>query len=349
MVRLKLFSPSLYTKHATTFIFVIGFIVDMLLLPDISNRLTQYIGLGYLFIIAFGIFLREWIVEGNRASSFERILYSIVTFSIAFFSGSALSFIFVYAIRGAAFICSVVNEVVASHKYRFTLDIAVFFIALLFYIIFNLPIFAKTLSGGVFLVSLIVTSVIGILYVAFLRRFSEVAHHEAPRAFALAVGIPMFVGMLYLLNVIPAVPLTLDRAGVYHSVTRYKDGSYSGRYEPTTSRFSFLSPVIFHKSTEDSNVYVFASIKAPALLKTPISHVWERYDETTRTWIYDSTITYASTGGRKEGYRGYSYKESVKAGFWRVTVKADSKRVVGRITFKVVDSPVPVETKIKPL
>ena len=42
-----------------------------------------------------------------------------------------------------------------------------------------------------------------------LKKTSETAEKEAGRSVALAIGIPMFVGMLYFLNAIPAVPLTI--------------------------------------------------------------------------------------------------------------------------------------------
>jgi hypothetical protein len=54
--------------------------------------------------------------------------------------------------------------------------------------------------------------------VYLLRFTSESAEEEASRMYALSIGIPMFIGMLYFLNVIPAVPLSLANGGVYQSL-----------------------------------------------------------------------------------------------------------------------------------
>lgn len=357
---LRFFAPSFMMKHATTIMFVVGFGFDLFFLPEIGTRLSQYLGIGYLACIALGILIREWLVERNRATKSERILYSMLTYGIAYFQGSALSFVFVYAIRGSALsvawplivillLCSIVNELVASHNYRFTLDIGVLYVALLFYVVFNLPVLLKSQNDSVFLICLLVSAVISIVYMKILSTFSEVAHHESPRGYALALGVPMFVGMLYMLNVIPAVPLSLKEIGVYHHVKRYDDGSYLGKYEPETAQFPILSPNVFHRMSSSEGVFVFASVNAPAELKAPITHVWEWYNPSSRKWEEKFTSSYLTSGGRTGGYRAYSQKDSVADGFWRVTVKADQKRVVGRITFEVVTVNTPITLRQKGL
>ena len=120
-----------HTTHLTTFIFIVGFIFDAILLPDISHPVTRYIGLGHLCIVALFIYFREWVVSRNTASNIEQRLYSISTFFIAFSSGAALSFLSVYAFRSATFevswplfiflfICIIVNEFTSNHSFRFT-------------------------------------------------------------------------------------------------------------------------------------------------------------------------------------------------------------------------------------
>ena len=152
----KLLSFSFYTKHATTVLFFVGFLVDMLILPDIDDPISRLLGVCYIGAIAFLIMFREWIISRNTASKREQKLYSFSTFGIAYFSGSALSFICVYAIRGAAFsvswplllvlaLCVFANEFIASHHFRFTLDVGVLLVATLFFAIFNIP----SLSGDI--------------------------------------------------------------------------------------------------------------------------------------------------------------------------------------------------------
>ncbi len=346
-------------KHASTIVFLAGFITDAFLLPDVDNPITKYLGLSYLLILAAIILFREWVVSRNTASTAEQRLFSLLTFGVSFFSGSALSFVFVYAMRSAAFIvswplfvilllCMVANEFISTHQYRFTLDIAVFFIALVFYSIFNVPIVFNKVNDLVFLIAIAISTLVGFLFITLLRKTSEVAEYERGRGFALAVGVPMFVGMLYILNVIPAVPLSLKGGGVYHKVTRTESGEYIGLAETDTRFLGKYRRPVYHITDTDTGVYFFSSVSAPAKLSAPITHVWEYYDGTTEKWVTSTTISFDLTGGRDNGYRAYSQKENVTPGMWRITVKVDDSRIVGRIRF-YIETGKSVEVKEKQL
>ncbi len=333
-------------QHATTLLFIGGFIFDLFILPEAGHLLTVILGAVYLLIVAVCIALREWVISQNTASETEQKVFSVLTFAIAYFSGSSLSFISVYAIRSAAFsvswplllvllLCVLVNELVSSHHFRFTLDIGVFLIAMLFFIIFNVPTFLKVQNDMTFLISAGVAVAISLLYVFLLRFTSESAEEETGRHFALAVGVPMFIGMLYFLNVIPAVPLSLSSAGVYHSVVRNEGGEFIGVQEVDDRFLSSLRIPIYHLQEGGDGVYFFSSVSAPAQISAPISHLWEYYDESLGEWVPSTVISFTLSGGREEGYRAYSKKENVTGGLWRVTVKVDSKRVVGRMKFYI--------------
>ncbi len=334
--------------HITTLLFLGGFIFDLIILPEAGHLLTIWIGTLYLFIVAVAIALREWIISQNTASRTEQRIFSTLTFIIAYFSGSALSFISVYALRSAAFavswplllillLCVFVNEFVSSHHFRFTLDVGVLLLALLFFITFNIPVFLKVQNDTTFLISVVVTIVISLLYIFLLQFTSESASEEVSRLYALGIGIPMFIGMLYFLNVIPAVPLSLANGGVYHSIVREEDGEFSSTKEVDTRIFAQLRVPVYHLQDSDTGVYFFSSVSAPAKLTAPISHVWEYYDPVTRKWEEKTTISFTLDGGREDGYRAYSQKENTLPGLWRVTVKVDDKRIVGRMKFYITE------------
>lgn len=345
----KLLTLSFYTKHATTILFFVGFLFDMLILPDIDDPISRLLGVGYIGAIAFLIMFREWIVSRNTASKVEQRLYSFSTFGIAYFSGSALSFICVYAIRSAAFsvswpllvllaLCVFANEFIASHHFRFTLDVGVLLVATLFFIIFNVPVFLKSQNDTTFVISLAIASVLSLLYLYLLQFTSESASEEAPRLYALGVGIPMFIGMLYFLNVIPAVPLSLKETGVYHSIIKTEEGDFLAKKEEDTRIFASLRTATYHLTPYDNGIYFFSAVNAPAMLSAPLSHVWEYYDKEKNRWIESTVISFNLAGGRKDGYRAYSQKENISEGLWRVTVKVDKKRVVGRARFIIEKS-----------
>lgn len=345
----RLSSLTKHTAHITTVLFAIGFIFDFLVLPNISHSHATFLGAVYLCAIAILVMFREWVVSRNTASNVEQKIYSFATFGISYFLGSALSFIFVYSFLSAAFsvswplfvlfiICIVANEFVNTHNFRLTLDIGIFLIALLFFAIFNIPIFLKTQNDIIFAVSIGITIIFSLFYLYLLQFTSDSARYEAPRMYALAIGIPMFVGMLYFLNVIPAVPLSLKSSGIYHNIVRTESGEFIAQKESDFRKFLYFRSPIYSMSSLDTGVYFFSAVDAPVELSAPISHVWEQYNESTKKWIPKTTVFFTMEGGRNDGYRAYSYKENITDGLWRVSVKVDSNRLVGRVKFIIKQS-----------
>ena len=153
--------------------------------------------------------------------------------------------------------------------------------------------------------------------------------------------------MLYFLNIIPAVPLSLHETGVYHYVEKNLEGDYIAKKENDNRFFHSLRTTEFNLTPTDNGVYFFSAINAPALLSAPISHVWEYYDTTKNKWIESTVISFNLAGGRDDGYRAYSHKENMTEGLWRVTVKVDQKRIIGRMTFNVKKSENTVTTDVK--
>jgi hypothetical protein len=215
--------------------------------------------------------------------------------------------------------------------------VGVFLTALLFYVIFNTPLVLNVQNDMTFMVSILVTMGISFLYVYLLQFTSESARYEAPRSYALAVGIPIFVSMLYFLNVIPAVPLSLEEGSVYHEVTRDSSGEFFLRGETDTRMLAAFRTPVYHFSSSDTGVYFFSAIHAPVMLTAPVSHVWEYYNQDTQRWDEKAVISFGLAGGRADGYRAYSYKEGLQKGLWRVTVQVDRRRVVGRVKFIVTE------------
>lgn len=341
-----------YREHLTTILFLGGFLFDMILLPDIDDPKAKFFGLAYLASIALLIIFREWLVTLNRATKFEERLYRFSTFGIVCLLGSSLSFVFIYALRSAAFsvswplflilfICILANEFVSTHNLRLALDVGILFVAVLFYTIFHLPVILKMQNDMTFMTSIILAIIVCLIYSNLLSRSSETAKHESARTYALAIGIPMFVGMLYFLNILPAVPLSLASSGVYHTIVRESNGQFTAEAESVDSDSYFskllakVRPETYHLLPTDNGIYFFSAVRAPAELTAPLSHVWEYYNEEQKKWIPTTTISFTLAGGREDGYRSYSKKENVIEGLWRVTVKVDSNRVVGQKQFFV--------------
>jgi hypothetical protein len=206
----------------------------------------------------------------------------------------------------------------------------------------------KVQNDMTFGISVVVTAIISMFYIFILKYSSENAYYQAPRGYALAIGIPLFVAMLYFLNVMPAVPLSLKDSGIYHNMIRISDGTYVAQKEVDGRRWAQFRTPTYHLMPTDNGVYFFSAVNAPAELTAPISYVWEYFDSANNKWVVSGDpITLTLAGGREDGYRAYSQKENISEGLWRVTVKVGNNRVVGRLKFNVVKGGTPEINEVK--
>lgn len=339
--------------HSLTFSFLLGFLIDSIFLPGAESVHTKEIGTLYMLTVSLSILMREYVVSRNRATKMEGFLHSIFSYIISFFSGSLLSFVFIYFFRSASISVSwplfliligimILNEFFTSHSFRFLLDIAVLFIVDTFFILFMLPIFLQKQTDEIFLISIAISFIVSLLYIYLLKFFSEVLKDLITDAYKIAFAIPAVIVTFYLLNVIPPVPLSMKSADVYHSIVREDDGSYSvvGEVKPF---LSFLKTKEFHYM-DGEKVYFFSSVSAPTGLQAELSHVWEKYNDVSENWQVKLSVPYSLIGGRDGGYRSYSMIENLSEGKWRVSAKVGERRTVGMVYFNIIhiDKPIPL-------
>ena len=86
------------------------------------------------------------------------------------------------------------------------------------------------------------------------------------------------------------------------------------------------------------NVYIFASIFAPTDINKTIFHRWKWYNDNIGGWETIEDIGYDINGGRDAGYRGYTFKNNVKEGLWKVEVITEEELVIGVINFEIIIS-----------
>ncbi len=144
--------------------------------------------------------------------------------------------------------------------------------------------------------------------------------------------------ILYFTNMIPPAPLSLKEIGLYTSVKKNSDGTYTlvGGQNNSISSF-FNSTEIFHLNG-DEPVYLFSSIFSPAKLNTQVIHVWYNYNTNSGKWEDVGSIKLSIFGGRGDGYRTYSIKEALFAGLWRVDIETESGQIIGRKTFRITNN-----------
>ena len=336
---------------------LVGFVFD-LIIADRPDSVQNNILLLFYLVIAGGciIALNLRVRRQARTGLTKAPLLLLVLLQFCF--GGLASNLFVLYGRSGTLVGSALfiallgvmlvgNEFLRSRYETLRFNIGVYYMLLLTYLIIAVPTFIlHSIGVWVFIASGLISLVLiaGFLYLVYFtvlrgrardRQFIEVS--------AVVTGIFIFFNTLYFFNIIPPVPLSLKAVGVYHSISR-SDSDYTATYEKpawfafwhdTSGTFTLDSSTLLKSNP---TAYCFSSIFAPTGLKTPVVHVWEQYSEAAGTWQERLRVSFAISGGRAGGYRGFSVKSSLTHGRWRCNVETQSGVLIGRISFTVVQS-----------
>lgn len=235
-----------------------------------------------------------------------------------------------WPIVGLVVIVMISNEVLRGWFMLPAVQIGVFYFAL-FSLSATLSAYVfNSLSPWVFLAGGVASMLVAALFIWLFLRFSKL-FAQRRLLWGIVTGIFAFMNVCYFLNVIPPIPLSLRDAGVYYSVTRSgNEYVLVGEAETWLER---LIPGQTLSLEPGQWVYAYTAIFAPADLETTIFHQWEFHDGD--TWEKRDRLSFRMSGGRSEGYRGYTLKTSVTPGKWRVTVETERGQVLGRIYFTI--------------
>lgn len=309
--------------------FVAGFVWDAVTLGRTIKPADLFILLGYLtsaalILVAIG---REMTFRGSRYLNavlqflFGGILSALFIFY--FLSSSSLPG-YLFVILLAALLIG--NEFLQSAYSELTLSWAFFTLSAIMFFNFALAHLFRSISTFWFYLS----TLLALLLVLALRRTSRRETSSVKPSVAVAA---LMLGF-HLFNVIPPVPLVKKQMFVAHDLRRTADG-YSATIESPGWRFWRASSPTFHRRSGE-RVYCFTSVFVPTGIRTTIRHRWEylgRDDE----WHTADVRSFTIAGGRQAGYRGYTYKQNVTPGKWRVTAEAESGAAIGIVQFDVVN------------
>ncbi len=267
--------------------------------------------------------------------------------AIQFLAGGLFSAYVIYYTRSASFTTAslfllilvallVANEIIWSRLWSSYLLLGIYFLAVFCYFTFFLPTVLGTMGFGVFLTSGFVSAGLVIGLILYLDTHDVFA---GTGSFLGAVGVVLgllgLVVVFYVNHWIPPVPLALQDGGVYHNVSRDSSAFLLKYEEPPWHRPWQNDADPFPYASSDT-VYCFAAVFAPTALQTTVYHHWQYYDSKREAWVDTDRIGYDVVGGRRNGYRGVTFKRHVHPGEWRVTVETVDRRPIGRIRFEVV-------------
>ena len=323
--------------------FFAGFIWDALTIGRNVAAFDLIIFAGYLLgagLILFTISRPSFILV-DEAKLSSRI-YAIVTsrwpyFLLQFLFGSLLSALFILYFKSSshwlAWLMSlllasllVANEFLEDQYRRFTVSWALFGLCAMLLFNFALPF----LLGSVLSIWFYLSTLLGAMLAYWLYR-------KTPNHLGSIWPVSVIAGLLmlaYAVDMIPPVPLVKRDIAMAYAIEKA-----DGKYQLSQQKSAWW--VFWRKTSDDlevlsgQRIYCFSTIFAPAGLKTKLFHDWQLH--TKNGWILQSRASFTVSGGRYNGFRGYTYKSNPVAGNWRVVIKTENEKTIAVHKFTVTN------------
>lgn len=349
MVRKSIDLYGRYQKYTPVAFFFGGFTWDSLTLTRIDRLSDNLILLGYLVLLGMMIFLvnlLELDVIKNALILRYRKWYPL---GIQFFLGGLFSSYVVFYFQSASFtktllflgilvLLLVANEFLEKRLTNLYLQAALYFLSSFSFFTFFVPVIIKKMSTSTFILGGILSLIISIGLIFLIYRKSALMKiGKFRRVTALVIGLYVLLNFFYAQNLIPPVPISLKFGAVYHHVSR-SGQSYALKFQkPKWYQFWKNSDAPYYYSEGDT-AYCFTAIFAPTALQKNVYHIWRKYYPNKNDWVTTDRLGFEITGGRKGGWRGYTYKRNVSPGEWRVDLVTEEDLIIGRINFEIKKS-----------
>lgn len=337
-----------HEKYLPIIFFTGGFIFDTLTLGRIDRVYDLTILSLHMTSLTIMIYLYNRVDDGRWKNTLLDGYQIYLPLAIQFSFGGLSSAYVIYFSRSVSlsktitfFVILVAllfaNELLKrriSNKY---LQFSVYFFVSFTFFTFMIPVFIKEMSTPIFLFSGFVSLVVTLSLITIIYRKSPSTRAEIKIKKLITIILVMYatINTFYFTNLIPPVPLALD-VGIVAQNVQKENGTYIVTYDQNEWYIFWRDHSLELILQPNEKVYVFTSIFAPTEIKKSIFHRWKWYNETTRKWEVADNISYEITGGRDAGFRGYTYKENVKPGFWRVDVTTVEGLVLGIIDFEII-------------
>lgn len=242
-------------------------------------------------------------------------------FIFYFLSSSSLPGYFVVVGLGALLVG---NEFLESAYSELSLSWAFFALSAIMFFNFALAHLFRSINTFWFYAG----TLIALLVVVVLRRMSKADSATV----APAIGLTVLMLLLHAMNAIPPVPLVKKQMLVAHEMTKTGRG-YEALVESPEWQFWRGSSREFHRRGGE-RVYCFTSVFVPRGIETTIRHRWQILED--GLWKDAGVIPFRIAGGRDTGYRGFTWKQNIANGQWRVIAESESGAAIGIVSFRVV-------------
>ncbi|HYE23380.1 MAG TPA: DUF2914 domain-containing protein [Candidatus Paceibacterota bacterium] len=331
--------------------FLAGFIGDIAAFTLLEVSIVNLIFTVYLIFGGTAILLAHYLASHRRErpGRISQTLLVLLPLFIQYEIGAILSGSLIFYTKGAVLgvswpfllLLAVVffgNEIFRSYRDHLAFQTTLFFFGFYAYVIFALPLFIGKLGPWVFGLSSAIALSAFLIFLLVLYRVGESRFRKGFRQIILSsVAIVVLMNGAYFTGLIPPLPLGLKDVRIYHLVEKVPDG-YRVLAEPERPWWEFYRPVTVHH-VPGAPLYAYSAVFAPIRFSATVVHQWEHLRD--GKWQTVNRVSFPVSGGRAEGYRGYSVKTNPEPGRWRVSIKTAEGQTIGRHEFTVEEVYVP--------
>lgn len=336
-----------HQKYLPVVFFSCGFLWDTLTLGRIDRLYDRIILCTYLTSLSACLYIFNVSDDGKWKNTFLEKYEDYFPLAIQFFLGGLSSAYVIYFSRSVSYSKSITffflliflliaNEVLKKRISNKYLHFGAYFFVNFTFFIFFIPMLANSMNTLIFFLSGAVSLGTTLALFVYIFNSSPSTRKEIHlgKVLALIFGIYLAINSFYFLNLIPPVPLALDTGLIAHSVDKSGD-TYIVTYErePTYKFWRENREVFNYKPGSD--VYVFTSIFAPTEFQKSVMHRWKWFSPHTEKWEIIDEIAFDITGGREKGFRGYTFKNNMMDGEWKVDVVTQQGQVLGIVSFLI--------------
>ena len=339
-----------HEKYAPILFFIGGFIFDTLTLGRIDRLYDLSVLCLHMTSLTITLYLYNLADDGKWNNTVLERFKEYYPLAIQFFFGGLSSAYVIYYSRSVSMSKTVffliillvllfANEILKKRISNKYLQFSVYFFISFTFFTFMVPVLIKEMNPNIFILSGLISLITTLVLIAIIYRASPSTRAEIHlgKLIGIVFSIYLIINIFYFFRLIPPVPLALSNGIVAHQV-KVENNNYLVTYE-TDEWYVFWRKhrlKFIQKPNED--VYVFSSIFAPTSLEKSVFHRWKWFNNTTQEWEIIEDIGYDITGGRDGGYRGYTYKNNLVEGLWKVEVLTQEELVLGIIDFEVITS-----------
>jgi hypothetical protein len=323
-----------------------GFVFDSLTMVRIDSLMDLSLQLGYLAFITFFLVAQARLVQGRwQPAGWIGKIWMYETELIHFCYGGLLSGYVVFYFKSSSFsrsfvflaliaLIMILNEMPQVKKLGHRMRLGLYAFCVASYLNYLLPVVIGRMGLWIFMLALGLASLISFYVVKAVARFSE-----NPKSYLRQLCISPFIILLvvfalYILKLIPPVPLSLKHLGIYRSVERVGDRYKLLSRKPSWFSFWKTDDHIFFSRPGD-NLISFVSVFAPRRFSHQIFVRWSQWNENSKKWVTSDRVRVTVAGGRDQGFRGFVKKENYLPGLWQVEVETEDERVLGSETFTI--------------